>query len=130
MSGFVMIMAAQAKRGDYDPLFGRDREVNRVFAILSRKTKNNPILLGEAGVGNTAIIEGFAQQLMNKDVPKDLIRFPVIFLDLVSLIAGAKYRGELAKRVETIRRDLVRSNRKGIKKIIFRNEIHICNRGR
>ena len=82
-----------ARKGKLDPVIGRDDEVRRTIQILSRRTKNNPVLIGEPGVGKTAIVEGLAQRIINRDVPESLLDRTLIGLDMGALIAGAKYRG-------------------------------------
>jgi ATP-dependent Clp protease ATP-binding subunit ClpC len=124
MGGLGVVMTRRAVKGFYNPLIGRDGEVERMVAILSRKTKSNPVLLGEAGVGKTAVVEGLAQRLVSQDVPKDLIGCSLVSLNLVSVVANTRYRGQLEGRVKRVKRDMIRSNREGIKKVLFIDEIH------
>ncbi len=110
-----------AKQGKIDPVIGRDEEIRRVLQILSRRTKNNPILLGEPGVGKTAIVEGMAQRIVNGDVPENLKTKTLVSLDMGLLVAGAKYKGEFEERLKAVIKEVTDSNGDII---LFIDEIH------
>jgi len=110
-----------AKQGKLDPVIGRDEEIRRIIQVLSRRTKNNPVLIGEPGVGKTAIVEGLAQRIVNGDIPATLKDKQVVTLDLGSLVAGAKYRGEFEDRLKAVLKEI--EKRSG-EIILFIDEIH------
>ena len=111
----------QAKKGKIDPVIGRDEEIRRVLQILARRTKNNPILLGEPGVGKTAIVEGMAQRIVDGDVPENLKSKTIISLDMGLLVAGAKYKGEFEERLKAVIKEVTDSEGEII---LFIDEIH------
>ncbi|TAH17822.1 MAG: ATP-dependent chaperone ClpB [Cytophagales bacterium] len=110
-----------ARKGKIDPVIGRDEEIRRVLQILSRRTKNNPILLGEPGVGKTAIVEGLAQRIVNGDVPENLKGVMLVSLDMGLLVAGAKYKGEFEERLKSVIKEVIDAEGKII---LFIDEIH------
>ena len=114
-------LTARAKAGKLDPVIGRDEQEERMVTILSRRTKNNPVLIGEPGVGKTAIVEGLAQRIAREDVPDHLLDKRVVQLDLAAMIAGTKYRGEFEERLKTVVREL--KLQKNV--IIFIDELHL-----
>jgi ATP-dependent Clp protease ATP-binding subunit ClpB len=118
---YAINLNQQASKGKLDPVIGRDDEIRRVLHILSRKTKNNPILVGEPGVGKTAIAEGIAKRIINKDVPENLLDIQIYALDMGALIAGAKYKGEFEERLKAVVKEVVESEGKIV---LFIDEIH------
>ena len=114
-------LTQMAQQGKLDPVVGRDEEVRRVIQILSRRTKNNPVLIGEPGVGKTAIVEGLAQRIVRRDVPEGLKDKRIVALDMGALIAGAKYRGEFEERLKSVLKEVTSSN--GMV-VLFIDELH------
>jgi len=114
-------LTARAKAGQLDPVIGRDEQEDRMVTILSRRTKNNPVLIGEPGVGKTAIVEGLAQRIASEDVPEHLLDKRIIQLDLAGMIAGTKYRGEFEERLKKVMSEL--QEQKNI--IVFIDELHL-----
>ena len=114
-------LVKQVQQGKLDPVIGRDAEIRRVIRILSRKTKNNPVLIGEPGVGKTAIVEGLAQRIVRGDVPEGLKDKTVFSLDMGSLLAGAKYRGEFEERLKAVLNEIRESDGRIL---LFIDELH------
>ncbi|HHY78747.1 MAG TPA: AAA family ATPase, partial [Clostridiales bacterium] len=114
-------LVEEARRGKLDPVIGRDAEIRRIIRILSRRTKNNPVLIGEPGVGKTAVVEGLAQRIMKGDVPDSLKGKAIFSLDMGALIAGAKYRGEFEERLKAVLKEIEASDGNII---LFIDEIH------
>ncbi|OCF36782.1 heat shock protein [Kwoniella heveanensis CBS 569] len=122
-------LTALAEQGKLDPVIGRDNEIRRVIRILSRRTKGNPVLIGEPGVGKTAIAEGLAQRIVDRDVPASLLS-RLLALDMGALMAGAKYKGEYEERVKAVLSEVEKSGDEGTQIILFIDEIHLIMAGK
>jgi ATP-dependent Clp protease ATP-binding subunit ClpB len=118
---YTVNLTERAKKGSMDPVIGRDSEVRRVMQILSRRTKNNPVLIGDPGVGKTAIAEALAQRIAQGDVPESLKGRELVVLDIASILAGAKYRGEFEERLKNIIKEVEEALGKYI---LFIDELH------
>ncbi|MEE8453053.1 MAG: Clp protease N-terminal domain-containing protein, partial [Thermoguttaceae bacterium] len=120
LDSFGRDLTELAKQGKLDPVIGREKEIERTMQILSRRTKNNPVLLGEAGVGKTAIVEGFAQQVVEGNVPELLMDRRIVVLDLAMMVAGTKYRGQFEERFKAVMNEVRRAKNT----ILFIDELH------
>ena len=121
LSEYLIDITKQAEEGKLDPVIGRDTEIRRTIQVLQRRTKNNPVLIGEPGVGKTAIIEGLAQRIINKEVPSGLKDKTIMQLDLAALLAGSKFRGDFEERLKSVIKEIEKNNDKYI---LFIDEIH------
>lgn len=121
LDNFGTDLTQQARSGKLDPVVGRENQIKRMITILNRRTKNNPVLIGEPGVGKTAIVEGLAQRIVSEDVPDSLIDKRIVMLDLAGMIAGTKYRGEFEERLKKVMQELEDDK----KTIVFIDELHL-----
>ncbi|KAI0902224.1 heat shock protein [Annulohypoxylon nitens] len=122
LSKFTIDMTGMAREGKIDPVIGREEEIRRVIRILSRRTKNNPVLIGEPGVGKTTVVEGLAQRIVNADVPDNLAACKLLSLDVGALVAGSKYRGEFEERMKGVLKEITESKETIV---LFVDEIHL-----
>ena len=122
LENFTIDLTKKALENKLDPVIGRDEEIRRIIQVLSRRTKNNPVLIGEPGVGKTAIVEGVAQRIVNNDVPSSLKDKKILSLDIAALIAGTKYRGEFEERMKSLLKAIIKEEGKII---LFIDEIHL-----
>src|SRR5258707_3639439 len=118
---YTMDLTERARIGKLDPVIGRDEEIRRAIQVLQRRTKNNPVLIGEPGVGKTAIVEGLAQRIIAGEVPETLKNKRVLSLDMAALLAGAKYRGEFEERLKNVLSDIAKDEGQTI---VFIDAIH------
>src|ERR671929_160517 len=121
LAKYTLDLTDRARQGKLDPVIGRDDEIRRCIQILQRRTKNNPVLIGEPGVGKTAIVEGLAQRIVNEEVPESLKHKRLLVLDMAALLAGAKYRGEFEERLKSVLKELAKDEGNSI---VFIDELH------
>src|SRR6185503_2704166 len=121
LAKYARDLTEAARKGSLDPVIGRDDEIRRVIQVLSRRTKNNPVLIGEPGVGKTAIAEGLAQRIVSRDVPEGLRDRRLLALDLGALLAGAQYRGQFEERLKSVLKEVTRASGQVI---LFIDELH------
>lgn len=121
LSAYGSDITMRAKKGELDPVIGREKQISRMITILSRRTKNNPILIGEPGVGKTAIVEGLAQRIVNEKVPAHLLDKRIVLLDMAALVAGTKFRGEFEQRLKAV----IDEAKKDANLILFVDELHL-----
>lgn len=128
LTKYAVDLTALAEEGKIDPVIGRDNEIRRAVRILCRRTKNNPVLIGEPGVGKTAIAEGLAQRIVKRDVPASLLG-RLFSLDMGALMAGAKYKGEYEERIKSVLSEIEKKGEEGVGVILFIDELHLIMAG-
>jgi ATP-dependent Clp protease ATP-binding subunit ClpA len=123
---FAIDLTELAEKGKLDPVIGRDDDIRRMIHILCRRTKNNPVLIGEPGIGKTALVEGLAQRIVRKDVP-EVLQARIFSIDLGGMVAGTCYRGDFEERVKNLISEVERRNNRGEPVILFIDEVHLLN---